>query len=102
MTKIVSTRLNEEEVKILNKIAKLENVDRSGLIRKFLLQQIKEYNIRKMAEFCRKGVISLQEAATAATVSLYEMMDYVQKEKIYFPSQSEDEILNEIKESEEI
>ncbi len=99
MTRTISTRLSEEEIEILNEIAEEENIDRSGLIRKFLIQQIKGYRIKKMAKYYRKGVISLQEAATAAKVSLYEMMEFVEKEHIRPPIQPEKEILTEIKDS---
>ncbi len=54
---------------------------------------------QQVAEFYRKGVVSLQEAANAAHVSLYEMMEYVQREQIRPPGQSADEIHKEIEES---
>lgn len=91
--------MSEEEIELLNEIAEEENIDRSGLIRKFLIQQMKRYRLKKYAEYYRKGVVSLQEAATAAKVSLYEMMDYVETEKIRPPVQLEEEILTEIKDS---
>ena len=94
--------MSEEEIELLNEIAEKENIDRSGLIRKFLIQQMKRYHLKKFAEFYRKGVISLQEAATAAKVSIYEMMEYVETEKIRPPVQSEEEILAEIEESSSI
>ncbi len=43
--------------------------------------------------------MSMQEAATQAKVSLYEMMDYIQKEKISPPNQSVDEIMQDLKNS---
>ena len=49
-----------------------------------------------MAEFYRKGIVSLQEAASQANISLYEIMEYVQKENIHPPDQSKKEILVEI------
>ena len=99
MTKTISTRLSEEEIKELDEITEIEKIDRSALIRKLLLQQLKQYRMKKMAEYYRKGVTSLQEASTAAKVSLYEMMDYVEKEKIRPPPQKEEEILEELKQS---
>lgn len=102
MSKTVSSRLEDEEVEHLNKIASDEGIDRSTLIRKFLLQQIKEYDMKKVAEYYRKGLISLQEAATQAKVTLYEMMDYVQKEKIFPPVQSTEEIMQDLDNSKKI
>jgi predicted HTH domain antitoxin len=102
MSKTVSSRLEDEEIQQLNEIADDESIDRSTLIRKFLLQQMKEYQMKKVAEYYRKGLMSLQEAATKAKVSLYEMMDYIQKEKIYAPAQSTEEIMQDLKNSKDI
>jgi len=102
MSKTVSTRLNDEEVELLNAIAQEENMDRSSLIRKFVLDKMKGYQMQKLAKYYQQGVVSLQEAATQAKVSLYEMMAYVQKENIHPPSQSEREIRDEIAQGREL
>ena len=94
--------MEDNEVELLNRIADEESIDRSALIRKFLLQQMKEYQMKKVAEYYRKGLVSLQEAATSAKVSLYEMMDYFQKEKIAPPAQSTEEIMQDLNNSKKI
>ncbi|MBA7649936.1 hypothetical protein ES703_57735 [subsurface metagenome] len=99
MSKTVSTRIDDEYVKKLEEIAKRENIDRSALIRKFILQMLKEYELKRMAELYRKGIVSLQEAATQAKLSLYEIMEYVQKENIQPPDQPKEEVLTEIEKS---
>ena len=99
MSKTISTRIDEDVVKKLEEIAKREKIDRSALIRKFILQMLKEYELKRMAEFYRKGIVSLQEAASQANISLYEIMEYVQKENIHPPDQSKEEILGEIENS---
>nr|MDO8112520.1 hypothetical protein [Candidatus Sigynarchaeota archaeon] len=96
MSKTVSTRMEEEEIQKLNAIANEEHLDRSALIRKFVLDQIKLHDMKRAAEHYRKGVASLQEAATMAGASLYDMMDFVEKEKIRPPVQSTQEIDAEI------
>lgn len=102
MTKTISTRLDEDELKRLNEIAEEENIDRSSLIRKFLLKQMKEYSMNEMAEYYRKGIVSLQEAASTAKVSLYEMMDHVQKENIRSPVQTKEEVTVELEKTRKI
>ncbi len=97
MSKTISTRLSDEEVQRLEQIAQKEKLDRSTLIRKFLLQKLEEYKIREYGELYRKGVVSLQEAATGANVALYQMMDYIQIEHIRPPPQSKDDFQKEIK-----
>ncbi|MHA1273616.1 MAG: UPF0175 family protein [Promethearchaeota archaeon] len=102
MTNIISARLNKKEIEELNKIAKKEQIDRSALIRKFLINQIKEYKMKEMGEKYRKGIVSLAEAATMADVSIYEMMEYIEREKILPPALSKEEMEEQIKKTREI
>ncbi len=99
MSKTISTRIDEEDVEKLEKIAAKENIDRSALIRKFILQKVKEYEIAEMIRLYQKGIVSLQEAASQVNVSLYEIMEHVQKENIHPPDQTKEEIIAEIEES---
>ncbi len=99
MSKTISIRLDDKDAEKLEKIAEKESLDRAALVRKFILQKLKEYEVRQMADLYQKGVVSLQEAASQANVSLYEMMEYIQKENIHPPEQSKEEILSEIEES---
>ena len=101
-SKNISTRIDNNDVKKLDEIAKKENIDRSILIRKFILQMLKEYEIKRTTELYRKGIVSLQEAASQANVSLYEIMDYVKRENIHPPDQSREEILSEIDKSKKL
>jgi len=80
-------------------IAAKEKLDRSSLIRKFLLQKLEEYKIREFSVLYQKGVVSLQEAATGAEVPLYQMMEFVQLEKIRPPTQSREDFDEELKQS---
>ncbi|TFF99317.1 MAG: ribbon-helix-helix protein, CopG family [Promethearchaeota archaeon] len=95
MTDVVSTRLDEKEIEELNQICEKERIDRSSLIRKFVLAQIVEYRMKEAGEKYRKGLVSLAEASTLAKVSIYEMMDYIEREKIQSPSLSEEEMKKE-------
>ncbi len=99
ISKTISTRLSEEDVRKLEQIAAKEKLDRSALIRKFLLQKLEEYKIREFSELFRKGVVSLQEAATGASVPLYQMMEFVQEEKIRPLTQSREDFKEEIRQS---
>ncbi len=99
MRKSVSSRLEEEEVQILNQIAKEEHMDRSSLIRKFLLSQIEQFQMKKMADYYQKGTVSLQEAAYQAQVSIYQMMEFFEMNKIFPPAQSDEEIQQDLNRS---
>ncbi len=99
MTDVVSTRLDEKEIEELNKISERERIDRSSLIRKFLLAQIQEYHLKESGEKYRKGLISMAEAAVLAKVTIYEMMEYVEREKIQAPSLTDAELEEELNRS---
>ncbi len=90
--------LDKKEIEELNQICEKERIDRSALIRKFLLTQITEYRLKEAGEIYRKGVISLAEAAILAKVSIYAMMEYVEREKIQpqvlTEKEMEDELIN--------
>ena len=58
MSKTISTRLEDNEDEKLDKITGMEKIDRSSLIRKFLLEQIKIYEMKRVSEYYRKGLIS--------------------------------------------
>ena len=102
MTDFVSTRLDEKEVEELNKIAERERIDRSSLIRKFLLAQIQEYRLKESGEKYRKGLVRIAEAATIAKVSIYKMMEYVEREKIQALSLTDPEMEEDLKRSKKL
>lgn len=102
MTDVVSTRLDEKEIEELNEIAERECIDRSSLIRKFLLAQIQEYRLKESVEKYRKGIVSMAEAATLARVSIYKMMEYIEREKIQAPSLTEPEMEEDLKRSQKL
>lgn len=96
MSKPISTRLEEDEIKALNEIAEREHMDRSALLRKFILTQLHEYKMRDAADYYRRGVVSLQEAASKARVTIYEMMAHVERENIRPPAQTIPEIREDL------
>ncbi|MHA1274632.1 MAG: hypothetical protein ACTSQS_14500, partial [Promethearchaeota archaeon] len=69
--------MEKKDEKNSNKIAKKESLDNSILSKEFLIQRLKEYEIKRMLTLYQKGIVSLQEAATQANITLYEMMEYV-------------------------
>ena len=50
------------------------------------------HRMKESARLYQKGIISLQEAATAAKVSIYEMMEFTEKHQIYPKELSEQEM----------
>lgn len=58
--------------------------------------------MKKIANHYRKGIVSLQEAAYQAKVTIYQMMEFLEAEKINPPSQSDEEIVHDLKRAERI
>ncbi|KKN41867.1 hypothetical protein LCGC14_0718900 [marine sediment metagenome] len=63
-----------------------------------------EYNavVKEACEVYRKGLISLAEAATLAEVSLYVMMDFVEREKILPKVLTDEEMEEELRNTKEL
>lgn len=102
MSDVISTRLDKKEIEELNQICEKERIDRSALIRKFLLTQITEYRLKEAGEKYRKGIVSLAEAATMAKVTIYDMMEYIDRERIQPPEPSEKELKEELENTKQI
>lgn len=95
MTKTISTRMPEEMVRELERIAEEEHLDRAALIRKMLLADIEEYRIRRAAEAYRRGEKSVEAAARDAGVATWTMIDHLIKENIQPPPQPREELEEE-------
>ncbi len=95
MSNVISTRLNEEEIQELNDICESEHLDRSTLVRQFILRQLLEYRLKEAGEKYRKGLVSLAEAATLARASIYTMMEYTERENLHPPEPTREEILEQ-------
>jgi predicted HTH domain antitoxin len=63
------------------------------------LMNKKGTRLKEVGEKYRKGIVSLAEAATLAKVSIYRMMEYVEREKIQAPSLTDAEMEEELKRS---
>jgi predicted HTH domain antitoxin len=69
---------------------------------KIITEKVKELRMKRMAESYHKGTLSLQEAATAANVSLYEMIDFLELHQIYPRNLSEKEMEDHFEYAQEI
>ena len=67
-----------------------------------MLAQIEEYRLKEVSEKYRKGLASLAEAAVLAKVSIYKMMEYVEREKIQAPPLSNLEMEEELERSKQL
>lgn len=82
MQKPLSMRPTKEIEKKLEKLIKIEKMEKSTLIRKILTIGIDE-ELRKCAlELFKDNKVSLAKAAEIADVSIREMMDVLREKKI--------------------
>lgn len=86
----VTTRLDSESVREIDHIAEQEAVDRSTVIRKFVLKSVKEWLIEKSIKEYEAGKITLWQAAKKSDISLWEIIDEVKKRSVHVPYRIED------------
>ena len=79
MMKSVSIRLKEDFMKEAQKLAQLEMVDKSTIIREALEKGFADIKLEIALENFSKGKISTGEAAEIADLSIGEMMDEITK-----------------------
>lgn len=77
--KAVSIRLKEDFMKEAEKLAKLEMVDKSIIIREALEKGFAEVKLKIALEMFSEGKASTSEAAEIADLSIGEMMDELVK-----------------------
>ena len=78
----VASRLPLELLRDLEMIEAQEQADRSTVVRKLLKKAVGDWKREHYARLYGEGKISLAKAAREASVSLWEMMDYVRQRKI--------------------
>jgi hypothetical protein len=71
----ISTRIEEQILKEIDKIAKENNLDRGALIRKYILDSYQRNLIQKNLELVHLGEISIGQAAINSGVSIYQILE---------------------------
>lgn len=81
----LTTRVDDELAKIIDEIARKEGMDRSTVIRRFLLKAVKDWLIEESLKEYEEGKITLWQAASKCGLSLWEMINEVKKRIIHVP-----------------
>ncbi|MEE8403428.1 MAG: hypothetical protein V3R93_06715 [Candidatus Hydrothermarchaeaceae archaeon] len=100
MGEVIATRLPEDAVEELRRLAKEEHMERSALVRKMLLDSLEESLLKKAAASYQRGDISLEEAAVRAKTSIWKTMDYLRANNILPPPESLKEMEEGLKKTE--
>jgi len=97
MSKLVTigVRIPEEILKELEESAKEEKVDKSTVIRQFILEGLREYKREKAARLYKERRVSIDGAAELAGLTVREMVDYLIK-RVYKSSYSYEDLEKEM------
>ena len=71
----ISTRLDEEVLKNIEKLANEMNLDRSALIRKFILDGYQLAMLRKSIELVHDGDLSIEQATEHSHVPVNRIIE---------------------------
>lgn len=77
MTKQMDLRLDEELIKEFEELAENENLDRSALIKKGLIEGIQQERFNFAIKKYMLKEISLERAAEIAKISIHELLDKI-------------------------
>ena len=81
----VTTRVEDDVVRDLDRIAAAEAIDRSSVIRRFLTGSLEEWKIGKSLEDYEKGKVTLWQAARKCGISLWEMIEKAKEKRTHVP-----------------
>lgn len=82
MAKTITTRLPDEFVAGLKKIAEKENLDTSAVMRRLLASAIAEWKKDYAVEQYKKGEFSFGQAAKFAEVSVWDFPSLLKQRKV--------------------
>jgi len=80
-----TTRIEEDLAKVIDEVSKDEGIDRSTVIRRFLMKAVKEWLIEKSLDDYEHGKVSLWQAAERCGLSLWETIIEAKKREIHVP-----------------
>ena len=83
MAKTVTTRLEDKYVRRIDALAAQIGVDRSALLRSFLLRALRENTIEDALKAYKDGRITLWQAAERCNMSLWEIIQEIKHRHIY-------------------
>jgi len=89
-SEVISARLSKQRIKLIEEIAQEEKVDKSTILDRALEHYTKEWRLQKALELYKNGAITLSRAAEIAGLSVWEMIDMLEKKKIILQYDAED------------
>ena len=90
MGKTLTSRLPDEMAKEIEKIAEIEKLDKSSVIRRLLNKGITQWNVQFALKLYQDGDLSLGKAAEISSLSIWEFLDKLAEKKIPLNYDAED------------
>ena len=90
MSKVISTRIEEDLYREIEFVSRVENIDRSSAIKKLLKEGLRKWKIDYALSLYTQGKVSLWRAAKIANLSLWEFIDVLRDKKIELNLDEED------------
>jgi antitoxin component of RelBE/YafQ-DinJ toxin-antitoxin module len=81
----LTTRVEDDLAKLIDAVSEEEGMDRSTVIRRFLMKAAKEWLIGKSLQEYEDGKLTLWQAARKCGLSLWEMIDEAKKRDVHVP-----------------
>ena len=78
-TIVKSVELTHDEVETIQRISSTEYLSEMALLRKFILEGMARYRLQEAVAAYQRGEIDLSRAARYAGLSVYQMMDELQR-----------------------
>ena len=79
------TTKEDDLAKIIDEVAKEEGMDKSTVIRRFLMKAAKDWLIEKNLQEYEEGKITLWQAARKCGLSVWEMMEEAKRKEVHVP-----------------
>lgn len=92
MTRIFTTRLPDEIIEKVREIAEKEHLDNSTVVRRLLINAIKEWQTKYVLEKLNSHKISIGKAAELLKIDLWDMMDLVKEHNINWTGFDDDDL----------
>ena len=82
MSKVIATRVNEELLREIELVSKVEGLDKSSAIKKLLLEGLKKWKLDYAIKLYKEEKVSIWKAARIANISIWELIEIIKEKNI--------------------
>ena len=79
---IINTELDEDWIKELEENAKRLSLDQNALVKKLIIDGLKQLRIQKLLPLFELGELSIEQLAKALDLSIYELLQVLKNARI--------------------